>query len=71
MNRVLISTQLTRLRGQKTQKEVAEDIGVAQSTYAMYESGQRIPSDEVKIKLATYYKTTVQDIFFAEQSHLK
>ena len=66
MNRILISTRLTRLRGKKTQKEVAEDIGVAQSTYAMYESGQRIPSDEVKIKLAAYYKTTVQDIFFAE-----
>ena len=66
MNRILISTRLTRLRGKKTQKEVAEGIGVAQSTYAMYESGQRIPSDEVKIKLAAYYKTTVQDIFFAE-----
>lgn len=71
MDRTLISTRLINLRGQKTQKQVADAIGVAQSTYAMYESGQRIPSDEIKIKLATYYKTTVQKIFFAEQSHSK
>ncbi len=70
MNRELIAARLIKLRGQKTQKEVADAIGVAQSTYAMYESGKRIPSDEVKIELAAYYNTTVQAIFFTEQSHL-
>ena len=66
MNRTLISMRLSKLRDKKTQKEVADAIGVAQSTYAMYESGQRIPSDEIKIKLAAYYRTTVQEIFFAQ-----
>lgn len=66
MNRELIAIRLIELRGKKTQKEVADAIGVAQSTYAMYELGQRIPGDEIKIKLAAYYETTVQQIFYAE-----
>ena len=44
--------------------EIAKEINVVQSTYAMYESGKRIPSDAVKIRIAEYYKRTVQEIFF-------
>ena len=64
MDNTLIAERLIKLRGSKTQKEVAEAVGVAQSTYAMYESGQRTPSDEVKIRIAKYFKKTVQSIFF-------
>lgn len=64
MNTQVIAARLIELRGAKTQKELAEAIGVAQSTYAMYETGQRIPSDEKKKKIADYHKTTVQAIFF-------
>ncbi|QHF59202.1 hypothetical protein Bateq7PJ16_3396 [Bacillus subtilis] len=35
----------------------------------MYETGQRIPRDEIKIKLADYYQKTVQQIFFDNQHH--
>lgn len=66
MDNTIIAERLVKLRGNKTQKEVAEAVGIAQSTYAMYESGQRIPSDNVKIRLAKYFKRTVQTIFFAE-----
>ncbi len=64
MDRSKISENLIRLRGKKTQAEVAELIGIGQSTYAMYETGKRTPSDEVKIRIAKLYKRTVQSIFF-------
>lgn len=60
-----IGLRLVKLRGNKTQNEVAKAIGVSQSVYCMYENGQRIPSDTVKIEIAKYYKKTVQYIFFA------
>jgi len=59
-----IAKRLVELRGKRTQKEVADAVGVAQSTYAMYELGQRIPSDEKKKRIATYFKKSVQSIFF-------
>lgn len=55
---------LIRLRGNKTQAEVAKNLGIAPSTYSMYETGKRIPSDEVKIRIANYYNRSVQYIFF-------
>lgn len=64
MDKEKIVKNLIKLRGEKKQAEVAKAIGVGQSTYAMYETGKRIPSDEVKIKIARYYNTTVQNIFF-------
>ena len=64
MNREKISKILIELRGEKTQAEIAKEINVVQSTYAMYETGKRIPSDAVKIRIAKYYKRTVQEIFF-------
>ncbi len=64
MDKEKIIKNLVALRGEKTQAEVAEAIGVGQSTYAMYETGKRIPSDEVKIRIAKYYSSTVQNIFF-------
>lgn len=66
MDNTMIAEKLIKLRGSKTQKEIASAIGVAPSTYAMYELGQRIPSDEVKIRIAKYHKKSVQSIFFAD-----
>lgn len=64
MNKEIIAKRLINLRGERTQLEVAKALGISQSTYAMYETGRRIPTDEIKIKIAVYYDTTVQDIFF-------
>ena len=47
-----------------TQVQMAKRVGIAQSTYGMYESGDRIPNDENKIKIANIYGMTVQEIFF-------
>ena len=64
MNRERIAENLIMLRGKRTQAEVAKAINISQSSYAMYETGKRVPSDEVKIALANYYGRTVQEIFF-------
>lgn len=60
--------RLTRLRGEKTQEEVAKSIGIATSTLGMYETEQRVPRDYIKIALAEYYHTTVQEVFFDQKS---
>lgn len=59
-----IGSRLTALRGSRSQNEVAEAIGISGSALSMYECGERIPRDSIKIKLAQYYGKTVQSIFF-------
>ncbi len=61
---------LRELRGQKKQKEIADDLGITKSAWAMYESGKRIPRDEIKIKIADYFGKSVQEIFFGQQNRL-
>lgn len=63
--------RLAKLRGNKTQAEVANAVGIAVSTLTMYELEQRVPRDSIKIALANYFGTTVQEIFFAEDCHEK
>ena len=55
---------LIELRGEKKQEEVAKSLGIATSTLGMYETERRIPRDSIKVKIANYYKKTVQEIFF-------
>jgi len=64
MAKTEIGDKLKKLRGKKTIQNVSKDIGISYSALAMYENGYRIPRDEIKIKLAHYYNTTVQDIFY-------
>nr|DAG82699.1 MAG TPA: helix-turn-helix domain protein [Caudoviricetes sp.] len=61
-----IGNRLKELRGQKTVDEVAKDCGISASALSMYENGYRVPRDDVKIKLAKYYGTSVGSIFFNE-----
>ena len=62
------SAILRNLRGQQTQEEVAKAIGITKSSWAMYERGECVPRDEVKVKIAQYFGVPVQDIFFREAS---
>lgn len=65
MNAKEIGQKLINLRGLRSQEEVATAVGTSVSAIGMYERGERIPRDEIKIKIAKYYQTSVQDIFFA------
>lgn len=69
MNRKEIGNKLVELRGGRPQYQVAADLGISQNALSMYERGERIPRDEIKLKLAQYYKTSVQEIFFMQNVH--
>ena len=61
----IIGTRIKTLRGDKTMKTVADDLGISVSALGMYETGKRVPRDEVKVRMAEYFNTTVEAIFFA------
>ena len=61
-----IGEKLANLRGKKTLKEVAEALGVTPSALGNYEAGIRVPRDEIKKKIASYYNVSVAPIFFDE-----
>lgn len=67
MNPVLIGEKLTNLRveSKKSREQVAVAIGCSASAVAMYETGKRIPRDDVKLKLAELYGVSIEEIFFA------
>ena len=56
---------LRNLRGARTQIEVANACDITVQALSSYERGERIPRDEVKIRLAAFYGMSVQDLFFA------
>lgn len=60
----IIGDRLKKLRGLKSREEVAVSNGISVSALAMYENGQRIPRDEIKIRLANYYNSSVEAIFY-------
>lgn len=57
---------MIQLRGNKSQKEVADAVGVTPMAISLYESGKRLPRDETKVALAKYFKVEVGDIFFTK-----
>lgn len=59
-----IANKLVELRGNKSQAEVARDLEISNSAIAMYENGERIPRDDIKLKIANYYKKRIDEIFF-------
>ena len=62
-----IGTKLKALRAakKKSQKQVADELEITKSSLAMYERDERIPRDEVKIRIAEYYGENVQSLFFS------
>lgn len=68
MNYERVAKNLINLRKEKSREEVAKAVGISVSTLQMYENGQRIPRDNIKIKLANFYGVTVQTIFLIQNS---
>lgn len=56
--------KMLRKKKKKTQEEVAADLGISASSWSMYEQGERVPRDELKIRIAAYFGKSVAYIFF-------
>lgn len=67
-----IGRRLRLLRGDKrTLAEVSKACGISDSTLGMYESGERVPRDYIKVRLAAYYDVDVGELFYAQEYHAK
>lgn len=64
MDAIKIGKVLKILRGDRSQREVAEAIGITAMALSQYENGIRIPRDEIKVSLAKFYGVTVESIFY-------
>lgn len=69
MNAKEIGSRLRNLRGNRSILEVAKALGISNSALCMYENGERIPRDTIKIRIANYYGVKVGVIFFNENAH--
>lgn len=65
-----IGERLIKLRGSIPRDTVAKSVGISVSAISMYENGERIPRDAIKIKLADFYGKSVQEIFFDKICHI-
>ena len=59
--------RLIELRESKneSQSQVADALNISVSAIGMYEREERIPRDEIKIKLSEHYGVPVGNLFFA------
>lgn len=59
-----------RIRKKLTRKALAEVVGVSKESIYKYETGERTPTDDTKIKIAKALDSTVEQLFF-NQKHYK
>ena len=64
MRRQVIGERLRTLRGDMSREEIALKLGVTAQAVYNYEAGVRVPTDELKSKIAVIFGKTVQEIFF-------
>lgn len=57
-----------RLKSKMTQEQVALKVGIARTTYAMYEQGERDPSVGVAVKIGDVLKFK-WTLFFEDKAH--
>lgn len=60
-----IGKRLIKLRGERTQEEVAKGVNISISALSMYERGERIPRDNIKIRISNFYNKPIHEIFYA------
>ena len=65
-----IGNRLQKLRGNISRDTVAKELGISISAIGMYENGERIPRDDIKVRISNFYKRSVQEIFFDKECHI-
>ena len=63
----VIGKRIKQLREKKkyTREEFCTNVGISLSALSMYETGQRIPRDEIKLKIARCLDASIESLFFA------
>ena len=69
MNTNRTAEKLKELRGARSLREVSSAVGISISALGMYETGKRIPRDNIKLRIANFYGRSIEDIFFREKYH--
>ena len=61
-----IGSYLKQLRLEKrmSREDLAAAVGASTSAIAMYELGERMPRDEMKLKIANFFGKSIESIFF-------
>lgn len=57
-NLSVFKKRLRELRGNRTLKEVADELGISRASLGFYEDGSRKPDIEVLVKIADYYNVS-------------
>lgn len=59
-------TKLIQLRKERqiTQDKAAKDLGISRAFYGMIEQASRNPTLQLAKKIAEYYGTSIEEIFF-------
>ncbi len=65
-DRKKIGQRLKALRGSRSLEDVANALEVTPMAVSLWERGERIPSDDMKVKIAAYYKKSVMALFFRD-----
>lgn len=71
MDPVQIGQKIKSLREGKneTVEQLSNALEVSASAITMYETGKRIPRDEIKIRIAEHFSAPVESIFFPNKQH--
>ena len=66
MNAEVIGEKIKNLREKNniSRENLANAVEISQSALSMYENGQRIPRDEVKLRIARFFNTSIEELFF-------
>lgn len=60
----MIGETLQKLRGNRTQEEVAKALGITRASYAHFEKNRREPNIELLKKISIYYNVTIDFLVF-------
>ena len=66
MNAEVIGEKIKNLREKNniSRENFANAVEISQSALSMYENGQRIPRDEAKLRIARFFNTSIEELFF-------
>ena len=70
IDRIEIGRRLRELRKTRglSSLDLSKEIGTSRSAIQMYEAGKRLPRDEIKTRLADFYKLSVDEMFFSPKT---